>query len=395
MSGAFSSQKQKTSSNSQQDPWDETIPYLQDYLGQLGGLDTSGLSADQTAALGSLKDIYSQGSPYSTQLNTLANDMATGPESQSGMIKDAYGALQGYLTPYAEGKFLDFKENPYVNDMLTNVGDSVQQRVNAMFAGAGRDLSGMNMKSVASGVTQAQLPILADLYSKEQDRALNAANTLYSGGLNAAQGIQGLDTSALQTRAGALPIMDASLQSQLWGPQGIFNTEQTASDAPFSELAQLGNLLLPVAQLGQQQQGTGKSSTTGFNIGAKLLSDERLKENIEPIGTMADGTPMVRFNYKGDPTVRIGVLAQDVEEMSPEAVTEMNAPRAGTEDGRVKYVDMDLATRRSADMMSANGPEAPMPAPNIPGEAGMLSGLLPPPMPRPMLDDELPQRNAA
>jgi hypothetical protein len=313
--------------------------------------------------------------------------------------------------------------------MLTQVGDSVQQRINAQFAGAGRDMSGMNQKTVASGVTQAQLPLLLDQFNKQQANQLAASQALQGAGANTGQIMQGLDTNALTTRGAGVPIADAANNAALWGDQGIYNTEQTIADSPFQRLGMLGNLLLPVAQLGQQQSGTGSSNTMGVNVGAKLLSDERLKENIEEIGTMADGTPMVRFNYKGENTVRIGVKAQDVEELTPEAVSEYNAPQAGTDDGKVKYVDMDLATRRSADMLkNGMGPIDGVGA-NAPG-LGMLSGMgagpspemaggpgpsmmpppggppmlppagpaYPPPQQRPMLEDELfmqQQRKAA
>jgi len=436
MSASLGMSSTKQKSKSESDPWSPTIPYLEDYLGQVGDLSTQPMTGDQSAAASEVKNIYAQGNPFAGQIGQLANDTFAGPGSQSGMMGQGYADLQKRLTPYADGKFLDFKENPYINDMLTTVGDSVQQRINAQFAGAGRDLSGMNQKTVGAGVAGAMSPILAQLYSQEQDRALGAANTLYGASNTTAQGMQGLDTAALQARAGALPISQAANDANLWGPQGIYNLEQLTANAPFERMGMLGNLLLPVAQLGQQQSSSGKSSTVGANVGAKLLSDERLKENIREIGMMADGTPMVRFNYKGDPTVRIGVRAQDVEELSPEAVSEYSAPQAGTDDGNVKYVDMDLATQRSADMMADGAgpgmggalssmmpgmlpPELQMqapapqglppgmaqgPGPQGPGAPGlpagpmpgaMAQGALPPPIPRPMLEDEMFMRSAA
>lgn len=395
MSGAFSSSKTKQKSKSEQDPWSPTIPYLEDYLGQVGDLSTQPLTGSQLAASGDLKQLYGEGNPFAEQLTGLANDFFTGPGSQSGMLGDAYSKLQGQLTPYAEGKFLDFKENPYVNDMMTHVGDNVQQRINAMFAGAGRDMSGMNQRAVGRGVAEAQTPILADLYNREQDRALGAANTLFGAGNTAATGMQGMDTAALQARAGGLPVADAAMGAEMWGPEGIFNLEQTIADSPFARLGALGSLLLPVAQLGQQQSGSGSSKTSGFSVGAKLLSDERMKEDLQQIGTLADGTPIYRFRYKGEDTTRIGLSAQELEDISPEAVSEYEAPQAGTEDGRVKYVDMDAATRRSAEMMKAGmGPVAPPGGPVGPGANS--AGQLPPPMPRPLLEDELePYRSAA
>lgn len=385
MSLSLGGSKSKSSSKSQSEPWAPTIPFLEDYLGQIGGLDATAPSSDQTVAAGNLKDIYGQGNQFQGALSNLANDFFTGPQSRAGMAEDAYSTLQGHLKPYADGKFLDFAQNPYIEKMLQNVGDDVQSRINAQFSAAGRDSSGMNQQAVGRGVTQAQLPLLMDLYSKEQDRALGAANALYGAGTGTAQVAQGLDTSALTTRAGGIPAAQAATDASMWGDQGIFNLEQIMGELPFNKLAQLGSLLLPVAQLGQQQEGSGKQSGTQWGVGAKLLSDERLKEDIEEIGMMADGTPLVRFRYKGEDTVRIGVRAQDVEELSPEAISEYAAPQAGTDDGMVKYVDMDAATRRSADMMKQQGMR-----PLLEED----EELLPPPMatatnmPRPMLEDE-------
>jgi len=390
MSFGFGSSKTKSKSSSQQDPWEPTIPYLEDYLGGVGNLSTEPLTGTQVSALGDLSNIYGEGNQFAGQLTGLANDFFTGPQSQSSQLGDAYGALQNVLTPYAEGKYLDFKENPYIQEMLTNVGDSVQQRINAQFAGAGRDLSGMNQKSVASGVTEAQLPILANLFTQQQANQLGAANTLFNAGNTTATGMQGLDTAALQARAGALPIADAATNASLWGPLGQYNVDAVQSSAPYEKYGQLASLLLPVAQLGQQQSGTGSSSTTGFNVGAKLLSDERLKEDLQQIGTLADGTPIYRFKYKGEDTTRIGLSAQDLENVTPEAVHEYDAPQAGTDDGRVKYVDMDAATRRSADMLA--GGEGPGLLDQVEGNVARL----PAPRPRPMLEDELfMQRGAA
>lgn len=49
-------------------------------------------------------------------------------------------------------------------------------------------------------------------------------------------------------------------------------------------------------------------------IGALPFSDERLKENKKRVGTTDGGVPIYIFNYKGDPTPHMGVMAQDVPE---------------------------------------------------------------------------------
>ena len=54
------------------------------------------------------------------------------------------------------------------------------------------------------------------------------------------------------------------------------------------------------------------------------MSNKRVKENIKPIGKTNDGQTIYRFNYKGDHTTQIGLLAQEVEKKHPEAVTTIN-----------------------------------------------------------------------
>lgn len=87
----------------------------------------------------------------------------------------------------------------------------------------------------------------------------------------------------------------------------------------------------------------GPSSVGGAplsnSIFSSVFSDERLKENIEPVGELYDGTNIFRYNYIGDDVPRIGVMAQEVEKTRPEAVTEI---------GGFKAVDYGKATDMAA-----------------------------------------------
>jgi len=51
-----------------------------------------------------------------------------------------------------------------------------------------------------------------------------------------------------------------------------------------------------------------------------MFSDRRLKENVERVGETDEGTPIYTYNYKGDPQIHMGVMAQDVEKENPDAV---------------------------------------------------------------------------
>lgn len=61
----------------------------------------------------------------------------------------------------------------------------------------------------------------------------------------------------------------------------------------------------------------------GSAIRAGLISDARLKENIRRIGTADNGLPIYSFRYRGDDVTRVGLMAQDVLHVKPDAVLTM------------------------------------------------------------------------
>jgi hypothetical protein len=95
---------------------------------------------------------------------------------------------------------------------------------------------------------------------------------------------------------------------------------------------------------GYEKKETQESPLKSLLGGASLLtglfgklSDVRAKENVKPVGKLDDGQKVYAYNYKGDPTPEIGLLAQEVEKVRPDAV-------ATGPDG-YKRVDYGAATR--------------------------------------------------
>ncbi|MGE9269430.1 MAG: tail fiber domain-containing protein, partial [Verrucomicrobiales bacterium] len=72
-------------------------------------------------------------------------------------------------------------------------------------------------------------------------------------------------------------------------------------------------------------KSAGMMSALGAMGGAALLafSDARLKEGVERIGTTKDGLPWYSYHYKGDPTRREGVMAQEIVDLAPDAVVDV------------------------------------------------------------------------
>jgi hypothetical protein len=107
------------------------------------------------------------------------------------------------------------------------------------------------------------------------------------------------------------------------------------------------------AGLGIAGLGTGGGATLGGTalsalgdfLPALMMSDERLKEDIQPIGLLFNGLPFYRFRFKGDDRLQTGVMAQEVEKVMPEAVVDIGLWRGGP---TFKAVDYARATAPTA-----------------------------------------------
>jgi hypothetical protein len=61
---------------------------------------------------------------------------------------------------------------------------------------------------------------------------------------------------------------------------------------------------------------------------AFVASDRRLKTDIQRIGTTDGGLPVYTYRYKGEDAMQMGVMAQDVEKVNPDAVREFGGYKA-------------------------------------------------------------------
>jgi len=334
------SKKAKTNSSQKgtSGPWPYATNAARGFVDKVAGFGGIGATPDQNAAFGVLKSNAAQGNPWTQQQSMLAND-AYNTQSRAGQLGESYNTLQSQLGDYASGKYLDPMSNPQMRAMLTQVGDDAQNRINAMYAGAGRDLSGMNQQSVARGVTQAQLPLLMDQYNRAQDQQMQAAQALYGAGSQTANQQQQLDQAALAQRAQGSQFGQQALDMRNQAANQIISLDQQQKAMPYEDASLLASLLFPAAGLGQTQSGSGTSKTK-----MPLFSDERLKENVAEVGKLADGQKVYAYTYKGDDTPQIGLMAQEVEKKTPDAVS--------THASGFKMVNYDEATKRAARLIA-------------------------------------------
>jgi len=83
------------------------------------------------------------------------------------------------------------------------------------------------------------------------------------------------------------------------------------------------------------------NAVLGLGTAFLNMSDERTKENIEPVGKTFDNQNIYKFNYKGDPKTNIGLIAQEIEKHNPSAVHKT--------EGGLRMVDYDAATEGAAE----------------------------------------------
>lgn len=123
--------------------------------------------------------------------------------------------------------------------------------------------------------------------------------------------------------------------SQVTGPQFVNSAQQATTAGPdLLGAAQMTNN----AQMGayNAQQAGQNSMTQGLmglaGAGMMAFSDVRLKQNIEPVGVLANGLTLYSYEYIDEVKLhplagegmQVGVMAQEVEQVYPYAVTTLD-----------------------------------------------------------------------
>lgn len=260
--------------NTQTDPWAPAQPYLKELLASLGKFSGNyGPTPEQMAAFDKLKANNAGPTPWLGEVERLTND-TFGTKSRAGMLDDAYGTMRTNLGDVAAGKNQDILSDPRLQAMLKTVGDDTQNRIQGIFAGAGRDVVGnaSGQGAIARGSTAAQLPILMQEYARQQGRTDAANQSLFGAGRDTAAGGQALDKDALATRAGGTDLAKMFMQFRDMPENTKLALAQQIKDMPFEDMSQLARLLLPIAGLGGTQHGTstGTSKSQGTTVGIDL-----------------------------------------------------------------------------------------------------------------------------
>lgn len=239
------------------------------------------------------------------------------------------------FTPYSQQQLLDQiggRTNDLSREFLDPIYQQREDQLRARLANQGI-VQGSNIYSNELrdfGDERSRAYISASLPYRQQALAevLNANSQELR---NRQQAYQ----ESLATRNQPLNEIAALLsQSQVQMPEWV-STPTVAMQSPDMMGLVQSNYQAQVQQANARNAQTSQILGGLFGLGAGFLrSDRRAKTNVRKVGKLDNGLDVYAYRYiEGGPTM-IGVMAQDVEQVNPAAVVELNG---------VKYVDYDAA----------------------------------------------------
>ncbi|MEI3803164.1 tail fiber domain-containing protein [Agrobacterium sp. CCNWLW32] len=233
-------------------------------------------------------------------------------------------ASQSNLSDMASGKYLK-EGNPYFNDALQGQLDNTAASVMSQFSGAGRYGSGANTNALTTQLGNIRSTALADQFSRDSQNMLAANGQIDSANGSLVDRLNSWNQGRLgsqQAVVNAGQLQDQARQQQLTAD---FTKWQSQDMEPWTRLG----LLQSAAAGSAGNYGTNtQTATQPFNalqgIGALgslfTKSDARLKTGIVPVG-VRNGHTIYEWRYVGSTVRYRGVMAQDVIEIDPLAVT--------------------------------------------------------------------------
>lgn len=327
---------------------------------QYGGQFVAPVNAEQSAGIANTNTAANEAQPYYSAATAGLGAAQSAVNPVNAAAEAGTAASSSPLT----GQQIDSYLSPYLNEVLGSTGallnqNNQQQQAgqlgNAITSGAfGGDRTGIAAANLEQQQNLANANIYSGIANQGYQSALSTAqgqqqiglagskqladigSTAYGEGANTASELASLGTGA-QT-AGL-----QGAQSQIAAGTVQQQTQQAQDTAEYQQFLQQQSYPFQTAQfLANIAEGTGalSGSTTTTTQPGGFFSDERLKEDMEPIGKTFDGQPIYRYKMKGDSRERIGLSAQEVEKKHPDAVGLA---------GGYRYVDYGKATEAAAN----------------------------------------------
>jgi hypothetical protein len=307
-----------------------------------GNASTAMTGAGSTATQGALSGL---GSYDPTKLNNTgslidsANQFVAGQDINGQVANSMLPALQQARDVTMPGIEQNAAMTGNTNSTRTGIADGLVQR-------------GLAEQAQNLGATLRNNSFNTGLQLASSNA--NSNNTL---GLGALTGAASAGTNAVNSgvNAGSSSINDQGNLYSLANSAGageqaadqakLTNEQQQFQSQTQSPYAALNGLMSIIGSNNWGGNTTGTSTTTktpsawdviggllsagGQAAGAAAkFSDRRVKTNIKRVGTLDNGLPVYTYQYIGNETVHMGLMAQEVELLHPEAVEEIHGIKA-------------------------------------------------------------------
>jgi hypothetical protein len=342
---------QTSSGTTTANPWATASPLLTSMAQYYGGLNPAMTSQQQQAG----QNLWTSAGGLPNYLPQ-ASKSVQGVFNAAGMLPASYQNLQTNLSGLANPANLNPYGTPGFGEALNTLNQNIMNTVKGQYAAAGREPSGAGgeAKTAALGLAQGEAPLIQDQYNRNVGNLMTANQTLANAGINTAQAIGGNMQQAL-AGAGLLPSLGMAPSMAQWQVANQLQQQPFANAQPGLAAAMGLGGMGGTTTANQTQTGIQKPAENQFSnligdisgiagtIGSLWpKSDRRAKTDIKDIGRTHDDQKIYSFRFKGSPTHQIGMMADEVEKKTPQAVA--------TDPAGLKHVSYNLATRKAATM---------------------------------------------
>ncbi len=278
--------------------------------------------------------------------NSFSGGSSSSSSSQSATVRPEALFAANNFANYLKGLDTSTVDNTYTN-IANNAYALSSQLPDYVYSVDGSDAARQRMENAVYNQAAEKLnkqfaEDTSALNTKLQNQGLSVGSTAYQNALSSLQDSQyeALNNAAYNSIIQGQNSFTNSLNNQI----AAGNFTNSARQQSLSEILDVLQNSISGYQVqkdiynaiaGASSQVSSNDTYTQKNDGlntddiaalvtaaAKLYaaSDLRLKENICPVGRLDNGLTVYRFNYIGSPLTQIGLIAQEVRDVKPNAV---------------------------------------------------------------------------
>jgi hypothetical protein len=338
---------------------------------------------EQTAA--EARSLYKEGAPplypnqTYTDMNSIQKNALQGTLNLANAGDPTVAAGQDYLTNLLQ---TPSGQNPYLDQMLEKYGQKANAMVTSNMNKAGRFGSGSHAGTAATAISEATLPHLFDQYNTDQQMKMAAAGLAPSMAqfdydrMSRAGAVgdvyQNYDDLKLQDKmmrynydngGGKAANLDDYIRRIYGNPTANMGSQTSNTKTSTGIGGTIGGIVSGMGALGGLGSGlssflgggsalagglggtAGTLGTIASFLGA--FSDRRLKKDIVHVGK-ENGFNIYKFSYIDKPNrTFIGVMADEVEKIMPEAVFETSTGYKGVDYSKLGLVMREVSNGTS------------------------------------------------